>query len=40
MQSITVFLDITKIADLGQKNVDISRSQGLCHVMYLFFDLI
>ena len=37
MQSISVFLDITKFADFNWKNADVSRSQGVCHVIHIFF---
>ena len=37
MQSISVFLDITKFADFRGKNADVSRSPGLCHVIHIFF---
>ena len=37
MQSISVFLDTTKVADFRWKNVDISRVQGVYHMIYLFF---
>ena len=36
MQSISVFLDITKFADFWWKNADVSRSQ-VCHVIHIFF---
>ena len=28
---------IRKFADLPWKNADVSRTQGLCHVIYIFF---
>ena len=37
MQSISVFLDIIKIADFQWKNADVSRTQGVFHVIYIFF---
>ena len=37
MQSISVFLDITKFGDFRSKNADVSRSQGVCHVINIFF---
>ena len=37
IQSIPVFLDILKIADFQLENVDVCRSQGVCHVIYIFF---
>ena len=37
MKSLSVFLDITKIADSWSKIADISRTQGLRHVIYIFF---
>ena len=36
MQSKFVFLDMTK-DDFQWKNADVSRSQGACHVIYIFF---
>ena len=37
MQSIFVFLDITKVADLRRKNGYVSRPLGVCHKIYIFF---
>ena len=37
MQSIFVFLDITKSADFRCKNVDFSSTQGVSHVIHIFF---
>ena len=37
MQSISVFLDIGKFADFRQKNADVSKTQGMCHVIYILF---
>ena len=37
MQSISVFLDITKFADCRWKNADVSRTNGVCHVIDIFF---
>ena len=37
MQFIPVFLDIAKFADFGLINVDFSRYQGVCHVIYILF---
>ena len=37
MQFISVFLDITKDADFRLKNTDVSRTQGVYHVIYIFF---
>ena len=36
-QSISVFLDVAKFTDFWRKNVDISRTQGMCHVIYTLF---
>ena len=33
MQSVPVFLDITKFADFQRKNADVSKTQGFCHVI-------
>ena len=40
MQSITVFLDIVKCADLRRKNADVSRTLGVCQVIHIFLDLL
>ena len=40
MQYKSVFLDITKVADFQWKNSDVSRTQRVYHVIYMFFDLI
>ena len=37
MQIMPVFLDITKFSDFLLKSVDVSRIQGLYHVIYTFF---
>ena len=37
MQSIPVLLDITKFADFQWKNADESITQGVYHVIYVFF---
>ena len=37
MQSIHLFLDIAKFADFEWKIADISRTQGVCHVIHIFF---
>ena len=37
VQSISVFLDIAKIADFRWKNADVSRTEGLCHVIHIVF---
>ena len=36
MQSISLFPDITKIADIRQKYADVSRTQEVYHVMIYF----
>ena len=36
MQSIYVFINITKIADFSQKSGDVSKTHGVCHVIYTF----
>ena len=35
MQSVSVFLDTTKIADFKWKSAEVNRTQGLCHVIYM-----
>ena len=37
MYSLPVFFDITKAADFRQKNADVSRTEGVCDVSYMFF---
>ena len=37
MQSLSVFVDITKFPDFRWKNADVSRNQGVCHVIFVFF---
>ena len=37
MQSMSVFLDITKFAGFRWKNADVSRTHDLCHVIYILF---
>ena len=37
MQSLSVFLDIAKFADFWWKNADVSRTQGVHHVIHIFF---
>ena len=37
MQSVGVFPGILKIADFRWKNADVSRTQGVCHMVYVFF---
>ena len=36
MQPVSVFLVIAKFADFWRKNADVSRSQGVCHVIRIF----
>ena len=37
MESIFVFFDIIKVADFRRKHIDFSRTQGVCHMIYIFF---
>ena len=37
MQSIPVFPDILKFANLEGKMLDVSRTQVVCHVISVFF---
>ena len=37
MQSVSVFLDVTKFSDFQRKNADVSRAQGVRPVVYMFF---
>ena len=36
MQSISVFIDITKVNDLRFKNANVSGTQEVSHVVYTF----
>ena len=36
-QSIYVFLNVAKFAYFRIKNADVSRIQGMCHVIYTIF---
>ena len=36
MQSISVFRETAKPADFRSKNADVSRTQEVCHVIYIF----
>ena len=38
MQSIGVFFDITKVADFRWENDDVSRTQGVYHMIYILFE--
>ena len=37
MQSISIFPDITKVANFYFKNDDVGRTQGVSHIIYTFF---
>ena len=37
MQSMSLFRDTTNVADFRWKNADVSRTQGMFHVIYTFF---
>ena len=37
MQSIAVFFDIAKFIDFRLKHADVSRTQGVCHLIHIFF---
>ena len=34
---LSVFIDVAKFADFRLKNADVSRTQGMCHVIFKFF---
>ena len=40
MQSIPLFLDILKTADFPLKDADVGSSQGVWHVIYVFFWIV
>ena len=35
--NVYLYFDITKVADFCYKNADVSRTQGVCHMIYMFF---
>ena len=37
MQSVYVFLDVRKVAGFRLTNNDVRRTQGVRHVIYIFF---
>ena len=37
MESTSVFLDLGKFADFWLKSADVSRNEGVCHVIYIGF---
>ena len=37
MESISVVLDMAKFGDFRFKNTDVSRTQGVCHVIHIVF---
>ena len=37
IQAIPVFLNIAKFVDFRQKNTNVSRTQGVCHVIHICF---
>ena len=37
MVSVSVFSDIVKFAAFRWKNANVSRTQGVCHVILIFF---
>ena len=37
MESTSVFIDIAKFAGFLWKIADVSRTQGMCHVIHIFF---
>ena len=38
-ESISVFSDIAKFSGFGLKNVDVSTTQGVYHVIHIFFQV-
>ena len=37
MQSISVFLGIENLLIFGEENADITSTQEVCHVIYIYF---
>ena len=40
MQSISVFLGIKNLLISGEEKADITSTQEVCHVIYIFLDLL
>ena len=38
MQSVSLFLDVTKFADFQWKNADFSKTKEVCHMNHIFFE--
>ena len=38
MHPTPVFLDTAKFADFRWKNADVSRTEGVCHVIHIFLE--
>ena len=36
-QSLSVFFDIAKFADLRSQKADVNKNQKVCHVIHMFF---
>ena len=37
MQSLSVFLNQTEVVDFQGENADVSRAEGVFHMIYIFF---
>ena len=37
MESVSVFLEIAKFTDFQWKNADVRGTQGVCHMIHIFF---
>ena len=37
MELVSVFLDIAKFAEFREENTDVSRTQGVCHMIHKTF---
>ena len=37
---MSVFPDITRVDDFRYVDADVSKTQGVCHVLYIFLDLL
>ena len=35
--NLSVFLDTKEVIDFRWKNADVCRTQGVCHVIYIYF---
>ena len=37
VESVSAYLDVTEITNFWRKNADLSRTKGVCRMIYMFF---